>query len=220
MFPILWLQTQSHLSAGLHCPEICLYAPRDSSNGPIKNSIRKCFNQNTLSDITESPEFSFKIGAHRWKTLIAVVTSLVSKCILFMLCCWWNWLLMCILSILCIMNKNFKIYEKGLPSFAAVVPERQRKGGSAASFCWERWSYESIGEFYIFKRGKCPLPSTSATAYASFREHFFSASCGSFSKVNQTPIKCLQEEMLLMLPSGICWASQSIRSHYRSLWHH
>lgn len=129
MFPILWLQTQSHLSAGLHCPGICLYAPRDSSNGPIKNSIRKCFNQNTLSDITESPEFSFKIGAHRWKTLIAVVTSLVSKCILFMLCCWWNWLLMCILSILCIMNKNFKIYEKGLPSSAAVVPERQRKGG-------------------------------------------------------------------------------------------
>ena len=94
---ILWLQAQSHLSAELHCPKKCLYVPRDANNGPIKKSIKKYFNQSTQSDITESPEFSFKIGTHRWKTLIAVVTSLVSKCILFMLCCWWNWLLMCIL---------------------------------------------------------------------------------------------------------------------------
>lgn len=63
----------------------------------------------------------------------------------------------------------------------------------------------AIEEFYIFKRGKiCPHSSTPVTACASLLEHFFSASCRSFSKVNKPPIKCLQEEMLLMLPSGIC----------------
>lgn len=121
--------------------------------------------------------------------LIALIASLVSECLLFVLCCGWNWLLMCVLwRHFCIMNKGFQNIERPAVSLSSDTRETE---GTAIPLCFLGYNdhVSTIDIIYILM-GNETLFIFTEQVHEQFLKYLHMASCKSLPKAfPQMPVK-------------------------------
>lgn len=109
--------------------------------------------------------------------------------------------------------------KRAHPFSQQMVPEETDKGVAVPLHYGSEDHIKPWKNSVSLRGKKMPSPTAQQLHGTSFLQAFFLCQAGSFSKVNKTPIKCLQEEMLQY--SFLSFAELCIYTHaMRSLWYH